>query len=139
MTLLQVFVVLLLVCPARSCAQEADRLPDTALLTWQDDLADRMMAGLHKFIEAKLARSVQGRAHSWNRDCASRAAYEKSIEPNRNRFRKILGIRDPRVPAYLERFGSDDAPAMVAAGEGYRVCQVRWPVFDGVWGEGLLA
>jgi len=38
----------------------------------------------------------------------------------------------------MERFGDDDNPALVAAGKGYQIHQVRWPVLEGVFGEGLL-
>ncbi|HEY7154218.1 MAG TPA: dienelactone hydrolase family protein [Gemmataceae bacterium] len=129
--------VLLLSSPLLARAEEIPHLPDTAPLTWQDDLADKMMNGLHGYIENKIAQSVEKRAPFWKRDCSASAAYEKSVEPNRQRFRKILGVVDPRLSARMERFG-DDAPALIAEKDNYRIYQVRWPVLDGVWGEGLL-
>ena len=48
------------------------------------------------------------------------------------------GVVDPRVPARMERFGDDDRPAVVAEDDVMRVEQVRWPVLEGVHGEGLL-
>ena len=51
---------------------------------------------------------------------------------------KSIGVVDPRVPVAIERFGDDDPPALVAETEAYRVYQVRWPVLEGVSGEGLL-
>jgi dienelactone hydrolase len=38
----------------------------------------------------------------------------------------------------MERFGDNDCPALVAETDGYRVWQVRWPVLEGVFGEGLI-
>ena len=38
----------------------------------------------------------------------------------------------------MERFGDDDAPALVAEEDAFRAYQVRWPVLEGVHGEGLL-
>jgi hypothetical protein len=38
----------------------------------------------------------------------------------------------------MERFGDDDWPALVAEDDSVRVYQVRWPVLEGVHGEGLL-
>ena len=38
----------------------------------------------------------------------------------------------------MERFGDDRNPALVAQSAAYRVYQVRWPVLEGVYGEGLL-
>ncbi len=51
---------------------------------------------------------------------------------------KSIGVVDPRVPVTLERFGDDDNPALVAETTAYRIYQVRWPVLEGVSGEGLL-
>ena len=119
-------------------AQQAPTLPGTQALTWEGDLSERMMDGAHRFVERKIEQSIQNRAQYWKRDLASPAIYEKSVEPNRQRFTRIIGVVDPRVPGTLERFGDDDNPALVAVTESYRVYQVRWPVLENVWGEGLL-
>ncbi len=130
--------VLLVSFPFIAGAEEISHLPDTASLTWQGDLADRMMDGLHVFIERKIERSPGQRAQFWKRDGSSPAAYEQSVQPNRKRFRKAIGVVDVRLPARMERFGDDDSPALVAETGRYRIYQVRWPVLDGVTGEGLL-
>ena len=96
------------------------------------------MDGAHRFVERKIDQSMQTRAQYWNRDLFTRSLYEKSVDPNRQRFTRIIGVVDPRVPVTMERFGDDDNPALVAAAENYRVYQVRWPVLANVWGEGLL-
>jgi dienelactone hydrolase len=119
-------------------AQQASTVPDTQALTWEGDLSERMMDGAHRFVERKIEQSIQNRPQYWQRDLASVAIYEKSVEPNRQRFAKIIGLVDPRVLVKMERFGHDDNPALVAATDRYRVYQVRWPVLDNVWGEGLL-
>jgi hypothetical protein len=95
------------------------------------------MDGAHAFAERQIAESVAHRAARWSRDFSSPAAYARSVEPNRARFRSILGLADPRLPAALERYGDDTQPALVAETARYRVWQVRWPVLDGVWGSGL--
>src|SRR5262249_47181405 len=64
--------------------------------------------------------------------------YEKSVDPNRERFSKIIGVADSRIPVTVERFGDDENPALVAEADSYRIFQVRWPVLDNVSGEGLL-
>jgi dienelactone hydrolase len=114
------------------------QLPGTAALDWQDDLADRMMDGLHRYIERKIAASPQDRAARWHRDPSSAKAYEASIAENRDRFRKIIGATDPRVTGPLERIAAGSDSLVVAETDRYRVYQVRWPVLDGVDGEGLL-
>jgi dienelactone hydrolase len=131
-------VVLLFSWPLFVTAEEVAHLPDTAPLTWQGDLSEKMMNGLHTDVERRIAQSVEKRARHWKRDSSSPAAYTRSIEPNRERFRKGIGVVDPRVPVRLERFGEDDHPALIAETDRYRVYQVRWAVLDGVVGEGLL-
>src|SRR6202790_1148128 len=113
-------------------------LPGTQPLTWDGDLAERMMDGAHKYVERIIVESVEARRKYWIRDLSSRAAYEKSVEPNRERFLKIIGVVDPRVPVDMERFGDDDNPALVAETDTHAIHQVRWPVLDRVSGEGLL-
>ena len=118
-------------------------LPNTQPLTWDDDLADRMMDGLHRFVERKIEHAVANRQQFWKRDTSSPAAYEKSIAPNRERLKKIIGLVDPRVPAQMEVAGAADQgyDAARIQPEGLRsdrpVYRVRWPVLDGVSGEGL--
>jgi dienelactone hydrolase len=124
--------------PYFAAAEEIPHLPGSEPLDWQGDLADKMMEGLHTFIEGKIDQSIEKRPQHWKRDCSSPAAYDKSIEPNRQRFRKVIGVVDPRLPVRMERFGDEDSPALVAEQENYRIYQVRWPVLDGIWGEGLL-
>jgi hypothetical protein len=131
-------IAVLFLSPLVVAAEDAPRLPDTAPLTWQGDLSQRMMDGLHGHIEKKIAQSVEKRDQYWKRDDTSFAAYEKSIQPNRERFRKAIGAVEPCVPMRMERFGDDDNPALVAETSRYRIYQVRWPVLDGVHGEGLL-
>ena len=115
-----------------------EALPGTRPLTETADLADRMMAGLHRHIDRKLADSVAGRAAFWKRDGASPEAYETSIAPNRKRFLEIIGVVDPRLAPRLETFGDETTPALAAETPRFRAWQVRWPVLSGVSGEGLL-
>src|SRR5262245_54915673 len=77
-------------------AQTPDLLPGTQLLTWDGDLSARMVAGIDKFLSNQIEHSVGERAKLWNRNFSSRDAYEKSIRPNRERFRKYIGAVDPR-------------------------------------------
>ena len=113
-------------------------LPGTRPLTEDGDLSTRMLDGIHHFAERKIDESVLTREKLWRRDTSSRAAYEQSVAGNRSTFRKIIGVVDPRRPAAMERFGDDDSPALVAECDAFRISQVRWPVLEGVHGEGLL-
>src|SRR5258708_6956757 len=73
------------------------------------------------------------------RETAGTVEQRSRIRPNRERFRKITGAVDPRLPVRaLELVATTSTPALVGEGAGYKVFAVRWPVFEGVWGEGLL-
>lgn len=114
-------------------------LPGTRPLDWKEaDLSARLMDGAHRFVERKIAEAPRKRAAFWSRDLTSLEAHARSVEPNRARFRTIIGAVDARLPAAMERFGDDANPALVAVTPTFRVHQARWPVLDGLWGVGLL-
>ncbi len=120
-------------------APPADPLPDTAVLDWPEaDLSSRMMDGAHRFVERQIDEVQARSARLWTYDSSSPSAWDAAVEGNRARLREIIGAVDPRLPPAVERFGDEDAPALVAETRRYRVYQVRWPVLDGVTGEGLL-
>jgi dienelactone hydrolase len=138
--LARIWFAVLLVVAGVNLARSAEVvvLPGTEPLAWEeDDLSTRMMDGLHTFIERKIADSVKTRGNLWQRDFSSPAAYEKSIEPNRERFKKMIGVVDQRVPVRLERI-FDSSDSAVADTPSFRIDQIRWTVLDGVNGEGLL-
>ena len=119
-------------------AQDEPPLPGTKPLTLQGDLSAQMVAGVDRFLKREIERAIVERQKSWQRDFSSREAYEKSVEPNRQRLRRIIGAVDPRLPVTaLEWVGGTTQPALVAETELYSVHAVRWPVFAGVCGEGL--
>lgn len=121
-----------------ACAQEGKPLPNTAPLEWSGDLSARMLDGVHRFLDREIAASVTNRGRFWRRDTASPEAYEASVQTNRERLARILGMVDTRLPARLEKWGDDTSGPLVAETSGYRVYQVRWDVLEGVTAEGLL-
>ncbi|MCA9146374.1 MAG: dienelactone hydrolase family protein [Planctomycetaceae bacterium] len=137
---LRVCSLMLALVAGETCANDAARLPGTPALVWEaDDLAERVMNAAHAFIARKIAEAGDKRHEFWTYDLSSREAYTTSVRENRNELKTILGVVDERVPARMERYGDDDNPALVVETDSYRVYQVRWPVLDGVLGEGLLA
>ena len=70
---------------------EAMALPGTALLTLQGDLAAQMVAGIDAFLMKGLEASIERRQRYWRRDFASYEAYVVSVDPNRERFKTIIG------------------------------------------------
>lgn len=113
-------------------------LPGTQPLTGTNDLSMDMVAGIDRFLDRELAASVERRAAKWKRDFSSPEAYAKSIEPNRERFKKIMGVVDERVQPELFPISTPSRPALLAQAGGYKVFVVRWPVLRGVDAEGLL-
>jgi cephalosporin-C deacetylase-like acetyl esterase len=120
-------------------AHAAEPLPGTKPLTVDGDLAAKMVEGIDSYLMRELGASTDKRKENWKPDYSSVEAYRKSVESNRQRLRKILGVVDPRVtPVELEYVGTAKQPALVAETDSYKVFTVRWPVFQGVDGEGLL-
>ncbi len=114
-------------------------LPGTAALEARPEWSGEMLAGIGRLADRELERSIAARAAYWKRDDTSPAAYARSVAPNRERLRGILGAVDPRVAGpELELVDSTRRPARLAATDRYEILAVRWPVFDGVHGEGLL-
>ena len=50
-----------------------------------------------QFLLREIDLSVERRAQFWHRDLSSAAAYNTSVEPNRQRLAHILGVRDARI------------------------------------------
>ena len=118
---------------------QSTTLPRTEPLTMKGDLAAQMVDGIHAFLEDRTAESIAKRSKLWNRNYRSREEYEQSVAPNREHLRKIIGAVDRRLEVgALEYDSTTSAPAQVATGAGYKVFAVRWPVLEGVTGEGLL-
>jgi dienelactone hydrolase len=129
-----------------------DVLPGTEKLTMEGDLSEQMMDGAHGFIERKINESVIGRAKYWNRNLTGREAYESSVEPNRMRLMKCIGVEDKNEPfinyriglpdnrpvMHMQKISLDNDPTIIAETSKYQVFQVRWPALDRVSGEGLL-
>ncbi len=138
---LKFIVVMAILLPTANEGRGADPnpLPGTAPLTVSGDIASQMVEGIDRFLLRELDQSIARRAAHWNRDMASPAAYNASIEPNRQRLAHILGVRDSRVPfAGPELVATTAQPALLGTGEGFDIFAVRWPTVGRMHGEGLL-
>src|SRR5262249_36374850 len=127
--------VVVLLLPLSANAQA---LPGTKLLEEKADFARVMVDGIGKYLDRETAASVEKRKAYWKPEYSSPEAYMKSVSPNRERFKKIIGVVDAGLPAAMEHVATTEQPALVAETEGYKVYTVRWPVLEGVYGEGLL-
>jgi dienelactone hydrolase len=134
-------VPLLLVLAAWSSSPLAwsQVLPGTKPWTDRGDPASAMVEGLHRFADRETSASVDRRKENWPVDGASSVAYARSVEPNRQRFARIIGAVGERVsPVELSYVSSPDSPAKVVEGGGVAIFAVRWSVYPGVEAEGLL-
>ena len=118
--------------------QTAEPLPGTQPLTETGDLAAKMVQGIHTYLDREIAASVAKRQALWKPDFRTPEAYRKSLQPNRERLRKMLGIVDERVPPRMEFLNGPGYSSVVANTEDYWIDEVRWSVLPGVDGEGLL-
>ena len=134
-----VLIVLLVLSSAFARSIQAEPYPGTQPLTWEGDLAVRLVETVDQFLLRELERSVARRPAYWQRDFSSIDAYQQSIEPQRQRLGHMLGVRDPRVPFDApELICTTRQPALVGRGENFDVLAIRWPAFGNVYGEGLL-
>ena len=130
-------------------------LPGTKPWPDRGDPATAMVEGLHRFADRETAASVDRRKARWAIDATSPEAYAKSVEPNRERFARIIGAVGSRVsPVELSYVSSPDSPARIAEGDrvstlpvrdsaakpggGVSAFAVRWTVYPGVEAEGIL-
>lgn len=130
-------------------------MPGTNLLNWDlppKEMSKKMLEGAHLMIDKKISESNLNRSKVWNRKFDSQEAYLSSVESNRRRFMKNIGLieqydsiteygndqKSLTNPAKMEKFFASENDAMVSETESYRIFQVRWQVLDGVYGEGLL-
>ena len=104
--------VLCVVCGEKF--SRADPLPGTQPLTFTGDPAAAMVAGMHKYLDRETAASVEKRKQFWKPDFSSPDAYAKSVQPNRERLKTILGVVDQRLAPAMELVGTTDQPALVA-------------------------
>src|SRR4051794_40881891 len=84
--------------PTPAASADVATLPGTAPLTLEGDLSAQMREGMRRFLQRETDRAVAERAAHWQRDCRSVEAYERSVEPNRERLRRCIGVVDERLP-----------------------------------------
>jgi len=96
------------------------QLPGTQPLTPNPDFSATMVAGIDKMALRLIEQSKAAR------------------KPTREKLKAAIGIVDTCVPfTALEFVGDTATPALLMETENCRVFRVRWPVFDGVHGEGI--
>jgi dienelactone hydrolase len=129
--------ITLLTRPAVAPAQDATPLAGTSPLQASGDLSAKMVDGIHTYLAREIERAAADRAKLWARDLTSAEKYVQSIKAQRERFQRIIGAVDARLPAALEYVASPTEPALVEETARCTIHAVRWQVFEGVHAEGL--
>ena len=120
---------------ATSTQLSADPLPGTQPLTWEGDIASRLVDECDAFLLRRLEESVEKRADYWFPQDAPRDQRKPSVE----RLKTVLGLVDERVPFEgLELVATTEDSSLVGTLGEVPIHRVRWPVFGGVHGEGLF-
>ncbi len=123
------------------------RLPGTEPLTVKRSLAELMVEGINRFCLRELSESSKRRQNLWASNFPGTPAATKSLGELRERFRRAIGVVDPRVTERVagessrhrfELLALLDQPALIARTQQVTVQVVRWPVLEGVNAEGLL-
>lgn len=110
------FGLALLVCAAAA----AQTFPGAAPLEESGDPAAGIVSGIGRYLE---------RVRPW---------FAQRRNPDPHVLRRLLGVVDPRVePAVMQPVGTTDRSPVLATTDSFEVFAVRWPVLDGVHGEGL--
>jgi dienelactone hydrolase len=120
-------------------AADPQPLPGTQPLTVEGDVASHMIEGIDRFLSDRLHSAPTRRQSGWRRDLTSPETYATSVERDRRRLARMLGVRDARpAKVEMERVGTVDEPAIVGRSDAFEACAVRWRAFGEVHGEGLL-
>jgi len=115
------------------------RLANTQPLAESGDIASNLVAGVDRFLSRELELSQERRARHWHRDFSSPQSYTASVATNRARLAHMAGVRDRRIGFKApDLVATLDEPALIYRADKYDVLSIRWPVFEGVQGEGLL-
>ncbi len=114
-------------------------LPGTTALSETGDLAMKMVDSINEYALRVSAESLSSRAALWKRNYSSHEEYERSVAPNREHLRKIIGAVDPRIPiTSLEVDTTTLTSPLLASSTRYKAYSVRWRVLSDVTAEGLL-
>src|SRR6185503_2284576 len=131
--------LLLLSLSLAAFARDLETLPGTKPLAAEGDLSSKMIEQVDGFFLQMIDDSTAKRARLWSRDYSSQDAYAKSVQPNRKRFTRCIGVVDQRLePGPLELVAALNRPSLIAETGQFRVYAVRWSVLENVDAEGLL-
>lgn len=133
---------LLIVLVSLAHAQESAPLPRTKALTATGDLSAQMVEGIDRWLMRETGRVITNRMRAWDEAFASRPVQAMFVQEKRERLRTIIGAVDPLVANPQFQFIGEGNPTAAVhrtqARGAFVAWRVRWPVLEGVFGEGLL-
>ena len=105
----------------------------------EGDLSSLMVEGISRYFDRENTALIKKRDDHWDVDFSSHSRYQQSVMPNRQRFAQIIGAVDERLPDIrMEYIATTSTPARIGENDNFEIYAVRWQVFEGVYGEGLL-
>lgn len=110
----------------------AEPLPNTNSLTEEGDLAAKMVAGIHKYLDRELANAPKRRDEVW------KANANEPVAAKRERLTKLLGVVDARLPQRIENYGKWSEGTRVTPTDGKLITRIRWDVLPGFQAEGIF-
>ena len=124
---------------AATCSALTAPLPNTKPLRMEGDLSAQMVAGISRFLDREISQAAKNRPQFWKRDYRAADTYRFSIQKNREHFQFCIGATDPRIgPEGLDYIANTTRDSLRYKDTYMEIHAVRWPVFKGVHGEGLL-
>lgn len=129
-----------LLCAFAVSVAQAQPLSGTALLSGTNDLPESCFSGVDRYLLRETERLAGERHRSWRRDFSSGVqGYTVSVETHRQRFARMLGVRDARVPFEApEPVATLARSAVLGETETHTLMEIRWPVIGGFQAEGLV-
>ncbi len=122
-------------------ADTPSALPGTQLLesATGDARSVAMVAGIDRFSMKLIKEAAKSRHANWKQSLADSAHRESFINTMREKLRTCIGLVDEIVPnPGLQRLSANPENKPLAETDDWTAWYVRWPVFDGVYGSGVL-
>jgi cephalosporin-C deacetylase-like acetyl esterase len=129
---------ILLVSPLYVLAQS---LPNTAPLTAAtgDERSKTMVAGIDRFAMQLIETTARERHARWKQNLSAAAKHDTFLKDMRQKLRTSIGMVDETSPdPALQRISANPQNTPLAETPEWAAWYVRWPVFDGVEGTGVL-
>jgi len=105
----------------------------------QEAFSRELLDGAHRFVEVKIEEAKAQRTQDWTNGLSSNERKERFLSEKRDKLRTILGIVPQLRPAFsIEIIANVSGPVAVAEIKKYTIYQIKWPVLEGMFGEGLL-